>query len=350
MVQILWWCMTKSAFGVVLAWDPSPDTNVVGYAVMYGTNSGSYQTRVDAGKQTNATIQLPANGATFFFVAIAYTVDGVESLPSNEVSYFPPATSTNQTITFGALAAKTFGEAALPLSATASSGLPVSYASGNPSVATIAGNMVTLVGAGSVVLTASQGGDSNFLAAPPVSQTLTVNPAAAAVTFGGLAATYDGTAKTVLATTSPNGLPVAVTYNGSATAPVNAGSYAVVATVTDANCTGSANDTLTIGQLGQTITFGALAAKTFGEAVFSVSATASSGLPVSYTSGNHQTLSRVKPLFTTMKGWMASNVHARSFSDMQPEAQNYVTFLEDELQIPVTFISVGPGREETVFR
>ena len=65
---------------------------------------------------------------------------------------------------------------------------------------------------------------------------------------------------------------------------------------------------------------------------------------------DHQTLSRVTPLFTSMKGWMASNANARSFSDMQPEAQNYVTFLEDELQVQVTFISVGPGREETVFR
>ncbi|MEI7825990.1 MAG: adenylosuccinate synthase [Chlorobiaceae bacterium] len=65
---------------------------------------------------------------------------------------------------------------------------------------------------------------------------------------------------------------------------------------------------------------------------------------------DHQTLSRVTPVFTSMKGWMASNAHARTFTDMQPEAQNYVTFLEDELQVAVTFISVGPGREETVFR
>ena len=65
---------------------------------------------------------------------------------------------------------------------------------------------------------------------------------------------------------------------------------------------------------------------------------------------DHQTLSRVTPVYTSMKGWMASNANARTFSDMQPEAQNYVTFLEDELQVAVTFISVGPGREETVFR
>ena len=65
---------------------------------------------------------------------------------------------------------------------------------------------------------------------------------------------------------------------------------------------------------------------------------------------DHQTLSKAMPVYTTLKGWKASNALCRNFSDMQPEAQNYVTFLEDELQVPVTFISVGPGRDETVFR
>ena len=285
-VQIFWSCMTESAFGVALAWDPSPDTNVVGYAVQYGTNSGSYQTRMDVANQTNATIQLPTNGNTFFFVAIAYTVDGVESLPSNEVSYSPAATSTNQTITFGALAAKTFGAAAFSLNATASSGLPVNFSSGNPSVATLAGNTVTIVGVGSAVITASQAGNSNYIAAADVTQTLTVNQATATVTLSGLSATYDGSAKSATATTSPSGLPVTITYTGSGTAPVNAGSYAVVATVNHANYIGSASGTLTIARPSQTITFGALAAKTFGAAAFSLNATASSGLLVSYTSGN----------------------------------------------------------------
>ena len=94
-VQIFWSFTTESAFGIVLAWDPSPDTNVVGYAVYCGTNSGSYQTRLDVGNQTNATVQVPANGATYFFVVTSYRVGGVESLPSNEVSYTPLVTSTN---------------------------------------------------------------------------------------------------------------------------------------------------------------------------------------------------------------------------------------------------------------
>lgn len=64
----------------------------------------------------------------------------------------------------------------------------------------------------------------------------------------------------------------------------------------------------------------------------------------------HQTLSRVVPVYRTLPGWMSSNAGAKSFGDMHEHARNYVAFLEDELGIPVTFISVGPGREETVFK
>ena len=79
-----------AVFAVGLAWDPSPDPNVVGYAIYYGTNSGSYQTRVDVGDVTNCVITIPTNdGYSYFFVATAYTIDAVESLPSNEVSYTP---------------------------------------------------------------------------------------------------------------------------------------------------------------------------------------------------------------------------------------------------------------------
>jgi adenylosuccinate synthase len=74
------------------------------------------------------------------------------------------------------------------------------------------------------------------------------------------------------------------------------------------------------------------------------------GRQILYFPTDHQTLSRVTPVYTTLKGWNASNAHARTFSEMQPEARDYVTFLENELQVPVTFVSVGPGRDETVFR
>ncbi len=192
----------------------------------------------------------------------------------------------NQTITFGALAAKTFGDAPFPLSATASSGLSVTYASANTAVATVTGNTVTIVGVGTTTITASQIGDANYNAAPAVVQTLTVNKAAAAVSLGNLAAMYDSTPKAASVATTPSGLTTNVTYDGSATAPTNAGSYAVVGTIANANYAGSASGTLVIGKANQTITFGALAAKTNGDAPFTLGATASSGLPVSYASSN----------------------------------------------------------------
>jgi adenylosuccinate synthase len=64
----------------------------------------------------------------------------------------------------------------------------------------------------------------------------------------------------------------------------------------------------------------------------------------------HQTLSKVQPVYKSLKGWMASNAHARSFSELHPNTQAYITYLEEALEVPVTFISVGPGREETVFK
>jgi hypothetical protein len=79
------------------------------------------------------------------------------------------AATSPQTISFAPIPSKTVGDS-FTLGATASSALPVSYSSSNPSVATVAGNVVTIVGSGSVVITASQGGDSSYSPATQVSQ------------------------------------------------------------------------------------------------------------------------------------------------------------------------------------
>lgn len=49
-------------------------------------------------------------------------------------------------------------------------------------------------------------------------------------------------------TTNPLGLNTSVTYNGSATPPTNAGSYAVIATITDPNYTGNTAGTFVIAK------------------------------------------------------------------------------------------------------
>ena len=101
------------------------------------------------------------------------------------------------------------------------------------------------VGSGSHLITATYAGDPNFFTSNG-GQTVTVNKAVATVTLGSLTQTYDGEPKLATATTVPAGLTVGFTYDGSATAPINIGSYAVTATVTDLNYTGTANGTLVI--------------------------------------------------------------------------------------------------------
>ena len=88
--------------------------------------------------------------------------------------------------------------------------------------------------------------------------TLVIGKGTAGVTLGNLSAAYDGTAHAATATTVPSGLNVTFTYNGSATAPTAQGSYAVVATVNDADYTGGASGTLVIGKPLATVTLGNL--------------------------------------------------------------------------------------------
>src|SRR5882724_3769700 len=66
------------------------------------------------------------------------------------------------------------------------------------------------------------------------------------ILLSGLLQTYDGTAKTVTVSTLPLGLPVKVTYDGSTSAPTNAGSYTVVASIDVLFIHVTVKDTLTI--------------------------------------------------------------------------------------------------------
>ena len=82
--------------------------------------------------------------------------------------------------------------------------------------------------------------------------TLVIEKAPAAVAVESASYTYDGTAKAVGVVTDPAGLGVEVTYNGSNAAPTQPGTYAVAATVVDANYQGTATGTLTITEAPNT--------------------------------------------------------------------------------------------------
>jgi hypothetical protein len=85
-----------------------------------------------------------------------------------------PKALTPQTISFEPLSAVNLGAAPFPVSATASSGLAVSFTSTTTGVCTVAGNTVTVAAAGLCSITASQAGNSTYAAAAPVTQSFSV--------------------------------------------------------------------------------------------------------------------------------------------------------------------------------
>lgn len=109
----------------------------------------------------------------------------------------------NQAINFGALSTKTYGDADFIVSATASSTLSVNFAATGS--CTISGGTVHITGAGSCMITASQGGNINYNPAAGVAQTFAVDKANQTITFGALSSrTFGDPDFDVSATTSAN--------------------------------------------------------------------------------------------------------------------------------------------------
>jgi hypothetical protein len=90
------------------------------------------------------------------------------------VAEFDKNNKLTQSTTFFDLPVKRIGEDDFSPSATSNSGLPVSYTSSNPSVATIIDGKIHLTGVGTSEITASQSGNDTYKAAANVTRTLTV--------------------------------------------------------------------------------------------------------------------------------------------------------------------------------
>ena len=113
--------------------------------------------------------------------------------------------------------------------------------------------------------------------------TLVVGKATALVALSGLSQTYDGTAKSVTVDTTPSDLTVNVTYDGSVSIPISAGSCTVVAIVNNVNYQGSATNTLVIGKATALVALSGLSQMYDGTAKPVTVSTTPSGLTVSVT-------------------------------------------------------------------
>lgn len=58
----------------------------------------------------------------------------------------------------------------------------------------------------------------------------------------------------------------------------------------------------------------------------------------------------VQPVYKTLKGWNADLTGLRSIDELPKELEQYIHYLEEALHVPITIVSVGPDRSQTLFR
>jgi hypothetical protein len=102
------------------------------------------------------------------------------------------AAKATQTITFNALAGKIYGDASFGVSATASSGLVVSFSSDTATVCSLTGSTVSILAAGTCTVRALQVGNGNYSAATDVTQSFTVGQKTLTPSISAGNKVYDG--------------------------------------------------------------------------------------------------------------------------------------------------------------
>jgi photosystem II stability/assembly factor-like uncharacterized protein len=292
------------------------------------------------------------------------TVTIAASQPGNS-QYYPATvvekslqvTKSKQVISFSTLSAKTYGDVAFTLSATSNSTYAIIYQSSNTSVATIVNNVVTIVGAGTTVITASQPDNINFLAATPVFQTLSVNRKNQTIAFASLTNKTFGDAAFDLAASASSNQGVTFTSSNSLIASISGSRVTILAAGSvqiTANQIGNGNfysapsvvQTLTINKNSQAITFAALAGKTYGDASFDLVASTTSNLPVTFVSSNSSIASvsgnRVTILTTGTVQITASQNGNSNFNSAPSVPQTLNIGLKDQT---INFTSI-PNRVE----
>ena len=184
-------------------YDGSLSVTLVGQATPAGLINGDAVSFVSS---TVGTLQ-DANVGVSKVVSTDYRLTGTSA--SNYTLVQPDyvkvsVTPKPQTITFDSLADRTYSDRPFLLSGTASSGLAVSFSKLSGPVS-VENGTVSILGAGSVTVSAAQLGDLNNAAATSVSRSFTVLKAPATVVIGGsLNVAYDGMSHGVTVSTTPS--------------------------------------------------------------------------------------------------------------------------------------------------
>jgi hypothetical protein len=82
------------AASIEVSWSANAESDLAGYKVYYGTQSGTYTSSVNAGKVTTQTINNLETGRTYYIAISAYDTSANESAKSNEVTISIPVPDT----------------------------------------------------------------------------------------------------------------------------------------------------------------------------------------------------------------------------------------------------------------
>ncbi len=179
----------------------------------------------------------------------------------NETALSSPfnVTIISQSITFApTVTSYSFSAGSFAVSATATSGLSVSFVSTTGGVCSVSGTTVTILSVGTCTIQATQAGNTDYSAATPIAVNLTINQATLTITANNASKVY-GTANptfTGTVTGQQNGDTLNERFSTSATlsSPVN--TYAIVPSVTGAHLADYTqvvtNGTLSVTQAGTT--------------------------------------------------------------------------------------------------
>ena len=250
--------------------------------------------------ETVATVELNGSILTIDEAGLGSTVVTVsanDGYGTTEMSFTLEITEEAkmfQSIEFTEVSDRIYGDPSFELVMSTSSGLEPSISvTAGQSLVTLNGKEVTVLGAGQVTVLAEQEGNDEYYAADPVEQSFTVEKAAVSITADDQAITYgeDLPALTSSYSGFVNGEDATVLdeepqISTSAVPDADAGTYPITLSGgSDDNYTFSFTEgTLTIEQAAQTITFEEITEVDIaGQTSISLSASASSGLIVTYT-------------------------------------------------------------------
>ncbi len=202
-----------------------------------------------------------------------------------------------QTISFPTIGRSTMLESPVLVTAEATSGLPVTFTTTTPDVCAtggVNGSSITLIGPGRCTVQADQAGDDTWAPAVSRLRSFTVVTVAQTITFPSLTNVLITESPVLATATASSGLPVTLTTttpdvctaDGDEITLLDAGRCTVRAEQAGDSAYRPArpvNRSFTVTKLDNTITFPTIGRQTLADSPVTVSATASSGLPVTHT-------------------------------------------------------------------